>query len=278
MRRMASQGYLRSIEERLEGHPNQRRWVAAAVEEAEVGRRLAARLRERGLSPGAHVLEVGCGAGGIPIALRREGFRAAGVEIAADQIELARRRAEDEGVFPALVRGSAFELPVRSASVDAVVLENVLEHFTDWPAAVREAARVLRPDGLVTVTLPNRFGLRTIVSDPHWGIPGLVLLPRPIAAALVTRVLRRAPSYDVFDMPSVRRLREVFADAGLDVRLDSGIDRFRDKAAAATGLPGRARRALAAWFDCGPLGAETYLAYRRFASSIWIFEGEKVAA
>jgi ubiquinone/menaquinone biosynthesis C-methylase UbiE len=272
---VANQGYLRTIEERLAGHPDRERWIAAAVEEREVGRRLAARLRERGLAPGSRVVEVGCGVGGIPIALEAAGFRATGLEIGAELLALARQRAEEEGASPGLVLGSAFELPLRSGSVDAVVLENVVEHFVDWRAAVRETARVLRAGGLVSVTLPNRFGLRTIRSDPHWGIPGLVLLPRPLAAALVTRVLRRAETYDVFDMPSLAELQRAFAAEAIDVQLVSGLDRFRERARAATGLDGRVRRALATWFE-GRLGAGAYLAYRRFASTVWILEGAKV--
>ena len=51
--------------------------------------------------------------------------------------------------------GSAPTLPVADASVAGVVMSEVLEHVDDDARALREAARVLRPGGVVALTVPH---------------------------------------------------------------------------------------------------------------------------
>jgi SAM-dependent methyltransferase len=50
-------------------------------------------------------------------------------------------------------------LPFPVAVFDYVVNIGSLEHFLDMEQGVREMARVLKPDGLACVLLPNLFGL-----------------------------------------------------------------------------------------------------------------------
>ncbi|RCU47850.1 methyltransferase domain-containing protein [Haloplanus salinus] len=57
------------------------------------------------------------------------------------------------------VRGDAGRLPVRTAAVDAVVVLDALHHLPDQGAALAEAARVLRPGGVVVV---REFDPRTL--------------------------------------------------------------------------------------------------------------------
>jgi ubiquinone/menaquinone biosynthesis C-methylase UbiE len=51
----------------------------------------------------------------------------------------------------AAVLGDAGRLPLADASVDAVLVVDALHHLPDRPAALAEAARVLRPGGVLVV-------------------------------------------------------------------------------------------------------------------------------
>jgi SAM-dependent methyltransferase len=58
-----------------------------------------------------------------------------------------------------LLRFDLVHCPLPSASVDAVVLLNVLEHIEDHEAAVRQVARILRPGGVAVIEVPAGPGL-----------------------------------------------------------------------------------------------------------------------
>src|SRR5262249_13884212 len=53
-----------------------------------------------------------------------------------------------------LLRFNLEQCPLPDASVDAVVLLNVLEHIKDDRAALRETSRILRPGGVAVVEVP----------------------------------------------------------------------------------------------------------------------------
>jgi 2-polyprenyl-3-methyl-5-hydroxy-6-metoxy-1,4-benzoquinol methylase len=95
-----------------------------------------------------HVLDVGCGAGGMLDPLARYG-RVTGVDMQPELVEFCHRRG-----FPDVVVGSAYELPAPSGTVDLVTLFDTIEHVPDDRRALRETARVLAPGGLVFISTP----------------------------------------------------------------------------------------------------------------------------
>jgi SAM-dependent methyltransferase len=100
------------------------------------------------------VVDVGCGDGALVRWLARRGARAIGVEVAPEP--LARARARDPVAGERYEQAGAHELPVADGAADAVLFMNSLHHVPGelLDAALGEAARVLRPGGVVYVQEP----------------------------------------------------------------------------------------------------------------------------
>jgi SAM-dependent methyltransferase len=97
------------------------------------------------------ILDAGCGTAKWPIYLRRGGYRCVGVEISPDAWRMAR---EVDARLP-LVGADTRHLPLRTASVDAILSLGVVEHDEAGPAEnLRELRRVLAPGGLLVLAVP----------------------------------------------------------------------------------------------------------------------------
>ncbi len=99
-------------------------------------------------SPAPVILDVGCGTGATLRAVEDMGV-AAGMDRSGEALRYCRLRG-----LRRLLRATAEALPVASESVDVLLALDLLEHVADDGAAVREFARVLRPGGVLLVTVP----------------------------------------------------------------------------------------------------------------------------
>lgn len=100
--------------------------------------------------PGSVVLDVGAGSGTFTNQLSARGFEVTSTDITDEALEVLRQRVSGQ-----VERADATSLPFAASSFDAVVLGEVLEHVEDDAAALAEAARVLRPEGLLAVSVPR---------------------------------------------------------------------------------------------------------------------------
>lgn len=112
------------------------------------------------LGQGRRVLEMGCATGNLTSALARASKKVAGIDLSAEMVERARRKAEGEGlsidyrVMDMREMGSGFE---RSAFDGVVCVGNTLVHLAsleEIAGVLRMARRLLAPEGvLVTQTI-----------------------------------------------------------------------------------------------------------------------------
>jgi SAM-dependent methyltransferase len=80
--------------------------------------------------------------------------RLVGLELEADIIRKAQHLV---GHLPdlTLTRGTIYALPFPDDYFDGVILSEILEHLDDDVAGLREVRRVLKPGGVVAITVPN---------------------------------------------------------------------------------------------------------------------------
>jgi SAM-dependent methyltransferase len=134
------------------------------------------------LGPGDRVLDLGCGGGRHAFEVFRRGADV--VALDQDEDELARVKALfgamlAEGEVPAgttgeTIQGDALDLPFPDAHFDHVIAAEVLEHIPADEQAIRELARVVRPGGLVAVTVPRWWPERVCwaLSDAYHQVDG----------------------------------------------------------------------------------------------------------
>lgn len=101
------------------------------------------------------VADIGCGAGTQSFLWAELGHRVIGLDVNAPLVDVARARADERKLSVRFDVGSATALPYADASLDVVLLTELLEHVADWESCVNEALRVLRNDGLLYLSTTN---------------------------------------------------------------------------------------------------------------------------
>lgn len=116
------------------------------------------------------IVDAGCGTGKWVIYLQRLGYRMVGIELSHEAGVIAKQNQRDARLLEADVR----EVPLRSHSIDAVLSLGVVEHDERGPlAALREARRILKPNGVLVLVVPynnllRRFVMNRLLGYANW--------------------------------------------------------------------------------------------------------------
>lgn len=110
--------------------------------------------------PALSVLDLSCGEGAVLSRLAAAGCRVHGSHFREDDyIVHTREKLQGIPITSGVDLGAA--LPFDSASVDVVLLTEVLEHLENHRRPLAEAGRILRPGGHLVFSTPNIFRLHS---------------------------------------------------------------------------------------------------------------------
>jgi len=225
--------------------PDFERWREGRLwQERQQEERLRLIERYGGALPGRRILDLGSGMGGTSVALGLAGAAPLAFEYNRAYCDIIRMRAARYDMGLPVVNGAGEYLPFDDASFDLAIAWDVVEHVQNPALLLAELARVLRPGGRVLLTVINRFAFR----DPHYHLPLLNWLPRPLAEAIIKRRGRSKSGAEFSDRQrlsemhyyTMRGFRHLAARYGFRVG-DIREDRVRHNEGTAGGRKGQAR-------------------------------------
>jgi ubiquinone/menaquinone biosynthesis C-methylase UbiE len=134
------------------------------------------------VGPGHRVLDLGCGGGRHAFEVLRRGAEVVAFDQDADELEkvagmfaaMGKAGEVPDGVTGTTVTGDALDMPFPDASFDRVIAAEVLEHIPDDMTAISEIVRVLKPGGMLAVTVPSFLPERVCwaLSEDYHTAPG----------------------------------------------------------------------------------------------------------
>ena len=108
------------------------------------------------------ILDAGCGHGADLIPLLKKKCRCAGIDLSENMIAETKKELKRNGLDTrdlTLSTGDITRLAWPDAVFDKVFASEIIEHVPDYPKAIAELSRVLKPGGTLVITTPNRKGI-----------------------------------------------------------------------------------------------------------------------
>ena len=101
------------------------------------------------------LVDVGAGTGRFATEACAYCYSVLAIDDHKESLEIARRHLRPEQVL----EGSCVKLPLAGGIADAVTALDVIEHVEDDARAVREMMRILKPNGVLVITVPAFMSL-----------------------------------------------------------------------------------------------------------------------
>ncbi|MEX1255498.1 MAG: class I SAM-dependent methyltransferase [Dehalococcoidia bacterium] len=132
------------------------------------------------LKPGARILDVGCGTGRHLLELSRYPVDLVGVDMSREDLRktwymfLITANEQPVNATLELIVGGGEGLPFPDGAFDRVMCTETLEHVPDDGAVLRELLRVLKPDGILVISVPDEYSERLLwsLSERYYNTPG----------------------------------------------------------------------------------------------------------
>lgn len=123
-------------------------------------------LREVAGPPPLNVLDVGCGTGFLAMRMAELGHTAVGIDLAAEMLAEAQRKADSFGLAVTFLPGDAEAPPADGAPYDVIVERHVIWTLPQPTQAIRAWHALLKPGGLL-ILIEGIFEMSDRTVYPH---------------------------------------------------------------------------------------------------------------
>ena len=160
---------------------------------------------------GKNILDFGCGAGEVAAELSRQGANVTAFDVNEAKLKSLQITAENLINFKVVST-----CPGRCSQFDVIVLLDVLEHLIFPRKVLKELNCLLKPDGLLYLSTPNKFSIVNVLMDPHFSLPFLALCDRENVKRVVADLLTWQPQsrIDFPELLSLKEINRVLCDSG----------------------------------------------------------------
>ena len=112
------------------------------------------------------------------------------------------------------VNGDALIVPLKADSFDLIILQDVIEHVNDPQSLIISLYSLLKKNGILYLSTPNRLSVFNVVSDPHWGLPLLSIFSRKTIRKYFLKNFRKSESErkDIAQLLSLKELMTLFGN------------------------------------------------------------------
>jgi ubiquinone/menaquinone biosynthesis C-methylase UbiE len=140
------------------------------------------------------VLDAGCGWGRHSVEFQKHGATLFSMDLDIESLKITRDALENGGT-PQSSRmvhiGDALRMPFRDNTFDRIICSEVMEHVPDKVQAARELFRILKPGGIIAITVPTPFSeaLYFLLTYEYFTSPGghvRIFTPRSLAKLMRT--------------------------------------------------------------------------------------------
>jgi 2-polyprenyl-3-methyl-5-hydroxy-6-metoxy-1,4-benzoquinol methylase len=186
-----------------ESHPNYEKWKRARDIASERGMFVRSIIKKKIKCENLTVLDLGSGQGGTAKILSENN------KVISLDLNIVRLKSQDEFKDNVQrINGDALNVPLKSDSFDLIILQDVIEHVNDPQSLLISLHGLLKKNGILYLSTPNKLSVFNIISDPHWGLPFLSLFKRQSIRKYFLKNFRK-PEYERKDIAQLLSLKEL---------------------------------------------------------------------
>jgi 2-polyprenyl-3-methyl-5-hydroxy-6-metoxy-1,4-benzoquinol methylase len=186
-----------------ESHPNYDRWKRARDISLDRGRFALSVIENKMKCENLTVLDLGSGQGGTAKILSENN------KVISLDLNIVRLKSQEEFKDNVQrINGDALNVPLKSDAFDLIILQDVIEHVNDSQSLLISLHGLLKKNGMLYLSTPNKLSIFNIISDPHWGLPFLSLFKRQSIRKFFLKNFRKS-EYERKDIAQLLSLKEL---------------------------------------------------------------------